>query len=313
MHKAALQDQLLSRISEPGAKIVLPEWEDDRIRKAAGQLIAEGVEIVTPADFEHQREAYTTYIRRRAFTRNWPEKLLVKYLENPVNFAAAMVALGDADGMVAGVLTPKEDILRTAIRVLGVSREYRFVFSSIYLEAPDGKRRLSFADCSVVPEPKPLELAAIAGHTALFHHWLTGDEPEVAFISFSTAGELEHYRIERVREAIQKFRRKFPGLRFGGEMQADAALDPDTARRKGTDPDWSGRANVLIFPNLDAGDTAWKITERLAGYAVTGPILHGLNRRLNLVSRGSSVESIIKTVLLTIAERDYHANLQLQM
>ncbi len=294
-------------------KIVLPEWEDERIIKAADLLRAEGIEILSPVDFKLHREAYRSYIRRRTFSRNWPDELIESFLDDPVNYGAIMLALGDADGMVAGVTTPKTEILRTAIRVLGVRKESRFVFSSIFLTAPDGLRRFSFADCSVVIEPKPLELATIAGNTALFHQRFTGEEAVVAFISFSTQDKQEHYRIERVQEAMVKFKRKFPQIRFAGEMQVDAAVNAFSADQKVGDPGWRGQANVLIFPNLDAGDVAWKITEQLAGYSVIGPKLYGLNGELNLVSRGCSIGNIINTVLLTISEREFNAVLQLQM
>ena len=230
--------------------------------------------------------------------------MISEYLDDPVNMAAAIVHAGDADCLVAGVSAHRNVILRSLIRILGVNRKFKFVFSSAMLISPDNSRVLSFADCSVVAEPKRMELAVIAGETAVRHSRITGEAARVGFISFSTKGDFDHYRVSLVLEAMGTFGRKYKGIDFDGELQIDAALDAKVAEMKTGGSMFDSGANVLVFPNMDAGNAAFKISQKLAGYKAYGPEIHGLNSKAGIVSRACSVEDIVNTAYLTLAESD---------
>jgi phosphate acetyltransferase len=171
------------------------------------------------------------------------------------------------------------------------------------MEMPDG-RVFTYADCGVVPYPEFEQLASIAidaGHT---HLMLTGEEPVIAFLSFSTYGSARHERVELVTKAMKSAKTKKPGWKIDGELQFDAALLPEVAERKAPDSTVAGKANVFIFPNLDAANIAYKITERLAGATATGPILQGLNKPFMDLSRGCSVDDIINAACVGLLMSD---------
>ncbi len=300
--------KIFEKAGKIDSRIVLPELNDDRVGEASEKLQALGFTIVTVQDADQLKSGYAEQLKRRSFSRNWPDEMLHSYLDDPVHCAAAMLAFGEADGMVCGATKHHEEVVRTAIRIIGIQKKARFVFSSTMLVPPDDRRILTYADCNIVPEPKPLELAEIAGQAALFHRFVNDEEPLVAFLSFSTRGDVHHYRVNKVLEGMQKFSKKYKELKFDGELQADAALDPEAAERKIGSSDLGGQANVLIFPNMDAGNIACKITERLAGYAVMGPRLFGLNKPVSLVSRACSVQDIVNTTVLTVLGKAYDAH-----
>jgi phosphate acetyltransferase len=175
--------------------------------------------------------------------------------------------------------------------------------------SPDGDAGYTFADCAVIPEPDSKQLAAIAADSAAFHQLLTHVEPKVAFLSFSTKGSADHYRVDRVKEAVHIFSKKHPDILHDGELQFDAAFNREVNVSKASDSPLKGEANVFVFPNLDAGNIAYKITQYLAGYSAWGPLLQGLNKPVHDLSRGCSVEDIINVASVAAVQRTQYANL----
>jgi phosphate acetyltransferase len=248
------------------------------------------------------------YIQKLPFTDNWPEENLKEYLSNPLNFSMVMTICNDADGVIAGVSTSSSEVIRTAIRIVGIHPESNWVSSIFFLISPVGDHAYTFADCAVIPEPDSKQLAIIGSDSAEFHQLLTGDDPCVAFLSFSTKGSANHYRIDRVREGVEIFGSHYPHIPHDGELQIDAAIIPSISKIKAPESPLAGEANVLIFPNLDAGNISYKIAQHLGGYSAWGPLLQGLNKPVHDLSRGCSVDDIINVAAITAMQHNAYAN-----
>ena len=219
-----------------------------------------------------------------------------------------MLACDDADGLIAGAEIASSEVIRTAIRIIGINPASRWVSSIFFLISPSGDHAYTFADCAVIPEPDSKQLAGIGHDSAEFHLLLSGEEARVAFVSFSTKGSANHYRIDRVREGVEIFSRQYPHIIHDGELQVDAAIIPIISQMKAPESPLEGRANVLIFPNLDAGNIAYKIAQHMGTYSAWGPLLQGLNKPVHDLSRGCSVDDIINVSAIAALQRNAHAH-----
>ena len=221
----------------------------------------------------------------------------------PLMRGALMVRLGDVDGSVAGAVHSTGDVMRAAFWCVGPAPGIRTVSSSFYMVVPEfrdqGDEVLTYTDAAVVPDPDAEQLADIAVAAADARRRIVGDEPRVAFLSYSTQASAEGPSIEKVRQAVAQFRQRRPDVAVDGELQADAALIRAVAQRKAPDSRVAGSANVLVFPDLDAGNIAYKLTQYLAQASAIGPIVQGLDRPCNDLSRGASANDIVKVACVT--------------
>ncbi len=285
------------------SKIILPEINDSRINQAKKELIKLGFIIHDVNDFNDYHSDFLNYLKNKKFAANWPEIELKKYLDIPLNKSLTILGCGHIDAVVAGAVNSTSDILRSSLRIVGISDQSKWLSSFFLMFSKDYKKKLSFADCAVIPEPTPHQLVSIAENTAKMHELITREEPKVAFLSFSTNGSASHYRIDKVKEATEIFIKKNPHIICEGEVQFDAAISSNISLKKNPKSKLKGEANVLIFPNLDAGNISYKIARELAGYHACGPLLMGLNKPVHDLSRSCSVNDIINVAIIAAIQK----------
>jgi phosphate acetyltransferase len=313
--------ELVRRAAQDPRRIVLPEGEEERILRAADilrrrravDLVLLGdetivrrrisalaldlgdVEIIDPSRSERLEAYANTYYELRKSRGMTPERAL-DALRDRVYFGTMMVHQGDADGMVAGSVTTTAHTIRPAFEIIRTRPEVSIVSSVFFMCLAD--RVLVYGDCAIVPEPTAPELADIAISSAETAA-MFGVEPRLAMLSYSTGESGEGEEVERVREATRLVRQRRPDLLAEGPIQYDAAVDPEVARAKLPDSRLQGRATVLIFPDLNSGNNAYKAVQRSAGAVAVGPVLQGLNKPVNDLSRGCTVADIVNTVAIT--------------
>jgi phosphate acetyltransferase len=323
---SAFLQGLRARASALSRRIVFPESADPRTLEAVATLkaarivepvlvldpampgshqaaLGAGVLCVHPADDPRRAEVAATLLELRS-RKGMTAESADQHARHPLYFADWLVRTGAVDGCVAGAVNTTADVLRAAIWLVGPAAGVRTISSAFYMVVRpfrDAERQevLTFTDCAVVPAPNASQLADIAIAAARDRGRIVGDEPLVGFLSYSTYGSAEGASVTMVREAIAETRRRAPHLALDGELQGDAALMPDVAARKAPGSAVAGRANVLVYPSLDAGNIAYKLVERLGGASAVGPIVQGLRKPCSDLSRGARTDDIINVAAIT--------------
>ena len=323
-----LIDQIIARAKADKQRIVLPEGTEKRTLQAADQLAHDGVAeiillgnpqeintlanqlelknigkttIIDPKNHDKKQTYTDLLVELRQSKGMTPEKAAV-LVEDPLYLACLMIKNGDADGEIAGAQNTTGDVLRPALQIIKTSPGVSVVSGAfvMFTQTPQYGENgtLIFADCAVMPNPNAQELASIAIASARTARALVGVEPRVAMLSFSTKGSAQHEMVDKVAEATRIAKEIEPTLLIDGELQADAALVPAVGASKAPGSEIAGKANVLVFPTLEAGNIGYKLVQRLGNAEAVGPILQGMAAPVNDLSRGCSVDDIYKMVAI---------------
>ncbi|RMF05184.1 phosphate acetyltransferase [Candidatus Woesearchaeota archaeon] len=332
VHKVnTLLKRCFEKAADNPAKIVYPEGEEQRIILALKKILAKNIAIPILLGRESQirrllkansfsqsqiekitiidpsscgmRKRYADYLfqkrKHKSLSRHEAEELVL----HPNYFGTVMVAVGDADALISGAVHTTADTVRPALQLIRVHEKYHKV-SGLFLMLLEDELLL-FADCAVTIDPSAEELARIGVDSAKTAMRF-GIKPKVAFLSFSTHGSASHPMVEKVQNAVKIFKRLAPKIPADGDLQVDAALLPEVRKRKAPNSRLKGRANVLIFPNLACGNISYKLVERLARAKAIGPILQGLKKPVNDLSRGCSVDDIVNLTAITTVDAKRH-------
>jgi phosphate acetyltransferase len=324
-------NNIFKRASENPKRVVLAEGEDPRIIEAATIATAKGIADITllgniaiisnkaaelgfdlnsialidPAT-SGASERYAEALFQLRQAKGMTIEQAATSIKDPLHYAQMMVRLGDADGSVAGAVYTTGDTVRSAIQIIGMAPSSSMI-SSFFLmmlceSFHDLKGGVLFADCGLVIDPDASQLAQISMSAASSARVLLEEEPRVAMLSFSTSGSAKHAAVDKVVEATRLVKEKMPDLAIDGDVQLDAAIVAEISDRKVTDSATHGRANVLIFPNLEAGNIGYKLAERIGKAEAIGPILQGLNKPANDLSRGCSTKDVVNVIAITVVQ-----------
>ncbi len=322
-------DQIKEKAKAKRKRVVLPEGTEERMIQATKKILAEGlaevsllgdeeqikklaksndldlnkVKVINPAKSPELGEYAQEYYELRKHKGVTPEQAQ-KAMTNTLFYGAMMVRKNVVDGFVAGSVNTTGDVMRAGIQIIGMAPGITSVSSSFIMVLPEfmgvKNKIFIFADCAVIPNPDPPQLASIAIASANTMKNLIGEEPKVAMLSFSTKGSAEHELVDKVKEATRIAKEIKPDLKIDGELQADAAIIPAVAKKKCPDCLIQGDANVLIFPDLNAGNIAYKLVQRMAKAEAIGPVIQGLAKPANDLSRGCSVDDIVNVVAIAM-------------
>ena len=297
--------------------IVLSEGNDSRVIEAAaratrdglarvtlvGSTMVDGVNSIDPTQSEKTQDYAAAFFELRKH-KGVSEEAALKTVQTPLAFSAMMVRTGDADGTIGGAVETTSNVVRAALQIIGKDPSVDTV-SSYFLMLLDGTRPIVFADCGLVIQPTAAELASIAIASAKSLTAMTGLDPKVALLSFSTKGSVPagaHESLSRIAEALAMVNERAPDLPIDGELQFDAAIVPEIAARKAPDSPVAGEANVFVFPSLSAGNIGYKIAQRIGGATALGPVLQGLTKPANDLSRGCSTDDVYQMIAITGAQ-----------
>jgi len=295
--------------------IAFPEYDDDRVLKAIDIIKKEGIAkpfLLTPDNLDAKRqEEFAAKFFERKQAKGVTSEEARKTMNDPMYYAAMMCKYGFADGLVSGAKLTTAAVLRAVINCMSIDRRDAIVTSCFIMEVPDcayGEQgTFIYADCGVIPSPSAEQLSRIASAAARFAKEALDIEPRVAFLSFSSKGSAEGRWIDKIKEAVAMVKARNLPYAFDGELQADSAIVPEVASRKLKDSPVAGKANVLIFPDLDAGNICYKLTERLAKARAIGPITLGTVEPCSDLSRGCSVDDIVDAAAVTVVRAQKRA------
>ena len=297
--------QASAKILKEGVARVTLLGNPDEVRKVAAETGTDltGVAIIDPATSEKSAAYADLLYELRKAKGMTPEQATELVTKNPLYYGAVMLKAGDADGMVAGAINSTGNVLRPALQIIKTAPGIKVVSSCFIMELPDPKWGdngvMIFGDCAVIPNPTAEELAAIAIASAASGKQLVDINPRVAMLSFSTKGSAKHENVTKVQEATKLAHELAPDLQLDSELQADAALVESVGQLKSPGSTVAGHANVLVFPDLQAGNIGYKLVQRLAGAEAIGPIIQGLAKPVSDLSRGCSVDDIVSVVSIT--------------
>jgi phosphate acetyltransferase len=290
-------------------KIAFSDSSDPRIIEATKQIAASGIAqpvLISEKPVEKDKERLAGFLLEKQKKNNLTHDDVLKQLNDPLYQGIGYLLAGDVDGLIAGSTRPTADVVKAAIQCIGVGSKERFIAGHFLIEtesrASADNTPILFADCAVMPEPSVRALAAIALGAAHSYQFFTGKPPRVALLSFSTRGSAVHPLVDRLKEAVEIIRKQDPSLLVDGDLQVDAALDPDVALiKKAGDSQVAGKANVFVFPTLEAGNIGYKLVQRFSNARIAGPLLWGLGKPVSDLSRGCTVQEVTDTALCVSA------------